>query len=149
MTFTKHSTSIPYSDPPSRLQTLDIWLPKSPKEADTDNSLWIMYISPSLILEYALPSRGINPSLTNSPATSTAARGATHYKPPRALIPPSRTSPPSPQSQASHPSITASRLTRHILQIPLHQTMRKELSRTPRTSKTLLPASHTCAKSME
>ncbi|KAH7414249.1 Alpha/Beta hydrolase protein [Phaeosphaeria sp. MPI-PUGE-AT-0046c] len=44
MTYPKHSTSIPYSDPPSRLQTLDIWLPRPLEESDADKSLWIVYI---------------------------------------------------------------------------------------------------------
>ncbi|KAH7085756.1 Alpha/Beta hydrolase protein [Paraphoma chrysanthemicola] len=38
----KHIPSIPYGDSTSRLQTLDIWLPQTPSNADA--SLWIVFI---------------------------------------------------------------------------------------------------------
>jgi acetyl esterase/lipase len=44
-TFPKHIPSIPYSDPPSRLQTLDIWLPQSLDEpSKPSNATWLIYI---------------------------------------------------------------------------------------------------------
>ncbi|KAF2833362.1 alpha/beta-hydrolase [Ophiobolus disseminans] len=42
--YPKHIPSIPYSDSPSRLQTLDIWLPRPLVESDPANSLWIIYM---------------------------------------------------------------------------------------------------------
>jgi acetyl esterase/lipase len=45
-TFPRHIPSIPYSDPPSRLQTLDIWLPRPLEETTSQNAnaIWLVYI---------------------------------------------------------------------------------------------------------
>ncbi|KAF1828762.1 alpha/beta-hydrolase [Decorospora gaudefroyi] len=40
-TYPRYIPSVPYSDPPSRLQTLDIWLPRSTNSSD---SVWIVYV---------------------------------------------------------------------------------------------------------
>ena len=42
--YPKHIPSIPYTNPPNRLQTLDIWLPRPLEESDPSKSLWIIYI---------------------------------------------------------------------------------------------------------
>ena len=56
-------SSVPYTDAPNQLQTLDIWLPRPLEQSDPAHSLWIMQVTP--------PPPPPSPSLSASPALLT------------------------------------------------------------------------------
>ncbi|KAL6708495.1 hypothetical protein ACN47E_002758 [Coniothyrium glycines] len=63
-TFPKHVHSIPYSDPPSRLRTLDVYLPQDPSSTPP-NSPWLIYIHGGAWRDPLQDSRCVEPTLTH------------------------------------------------------------------------------------
>jgi kynurenine formamidase len=61
-TYPRHISSIPYSDPPSRLQTLDIRFPHS-EEPSNENAIWLVYIHGGAWRDPTQDSRCIEPTL--------------------------------------------------------------------------------------
>ncbi|CAO2650527.1 Nn.00g018190.m01.CDS01 [Neocucurbitaria sp. VM-36] len=74
--YPRHIPSISYSDPPSRLQTLDIWLPRPLESSDSANALWIIYIHGGAWRDPLQDSKCVEPTLnhlfseSNAPAIS-------------------------------------------------------------------------------
>ncbi|KAF2468660.1 alpha/beta-hydrolase [Lindgomyces ingoldianus] len=42
--YPQHIDAIPYTDPPTKLQTLDIWLPRPQSKSPPSSTIWIIYI---------------------------------------------------------------------------------------------------------
>ncbi|OAL50824.1 hypothetical protein IQ07DRAFT_680167 [Pyrenochaeta sp. DS3sAY3a] len=61
----KHIPSIPYSDPPSRLQTLDVWLPRPIEQSDPNTTYWIIYIHGGAWRDPAQTSLTVLPTLSH------------------------------------------------------------------------------------
>jgi kynurenine formamidase len=44
-------SSVPYTDAPNQLQTLDVWLPRPLEQSDPAHSIWIMQVPALLPLQ--------------------------------------------------------------------------------------------------
>ncbi|KAF1941858.1 alpha/beta-hydrolase [Clathrospora elynae] len=63
--YPKHIPLLPYSDPPGRLRTLDIWLPRplEEKPLQTSNSLWVVYLHGGAWRDATKDATNIEPTL--------------------------------------------------------------------------------------
>ncbi|CAN9090072.1 unnamed protein product [Alternaria alternata] len=73
-TFPRHIPSIPYSDPPSRLQTLDIWLPRPLEETskNANNAIWLVYIHGGAWRDPLIESQSFEPTIKHLVASHSA-----------------------------------------------------------------------------
>ena len=73
-TFPSHIPSIPYSDPPSRLQTLDIWLPRPLEETskNANNAIWLVYIHGGAWRDPLIESQSFEPTIKHLVASHSA-----------------------------------------------------------------------------
>jgi kynurenine formamidase len=62
-TYPRHIPSIPYSDLPGRLQTLDIWFPHPAEIPTTSDALWLIYIHGGAWRDPTQDSRCVEPTL--------------------------------------------------------------------------------------
>ncbi|KAI4641766.1 hypothetical protein J4E93_007864 [Alternaria ventricosa] len=73
--FPRHIPSIPYSDPPSRLQTLDVWLPE-PQEATpkpSNDAPWLIYIHGGAWRDPLIEASSFTPTITHLAASHPSA----------------------------------------------------------------------------
>ncbi|KAL1791912.1 hypothetical protein ACET3X_009663 [Alternaria dauci] len=63
--FPRHIPSIPYSDPPSRLQTLDVWLPRPLEETskNANNAIWLVYVHGGAWRDPLIESQSFEPTI--------------------------------------------------------------------------------------
>ncbi|KAH6614921.1 Alpha/Beta hydrolase protein [Boeremia exigua] len=62
--YPKRISSLPYTDSPNPLQTLDIWLPRPLEQSDPTSSTWIVYIHGGAWRDPTQDSRCIEPTLS-------------------------------------------------------------------------------------
>ncbi|KAF1915184.1 hypothetical protein BDU57DRAFT_595782 [Ampelomyces quisqualis] len=80
-TYPRHAPSIPYTDPPSPLQTLDIWLPRPLEESDPAQSLWVIYIHGGAWRDPLQTSSCANPTVAHlRPTPSIAGIASLNYR---------------------------------------------------------------------
>ncbi|KNG48699.1 alpha beta-hydrolase [Stemphylium lycopersici] len=61
-----HFPSVPYSDPPSRLQTVDVWLPSTSEATnDGNNAIWLVYLHGGAWRDPTQDSHCIEPTLSH------------------------------------------------------------------------------------
>ncbi|USP74534.1 hypothetical protein yc1106_01808 [Curvularia clavata] len=76
----KHLASVPYSDPPSRLRTLDIWLPQPPagsSPSPPDSGIWLVYVHGGAWRDPLKDSHCIEPALSHLSSSSSSDAGTT------------------------------------------------------------------------
>ncbi|KAH7385784.1 Alpha/Beta hydrolase protein [Pyrenochaeta sp. MPI-SDFR-AT-0127] len=61
--YPRHIPSISYSDPPSRLQTIDLWLPRPLEDSNPANSIWIIYVHGGAWRDPTQDSKCVEPTL--------------------------------------------------------------------------------------
>lgn len=106
--YPKHIPSIPYSDSSSRLQTLDIWLPRPLEESDPDKSLWIVYIHGGAWRDPTQTSLCAEPTLkhllSNPPSTITGIASLNYRLSPYPSHPSDPSSPSDADRSVVHPT---------------------------------------------
>ncbi|PSN59755.1 alpha/beta-hydrolase [Corynespora cassiicola Philippines] len=103
----QHIPSVPYVDNPSKLQTLDLWLPRPLQESDPRSTTWIVYVHGGAWRDPTQDSRCVVPTLNHLPSTtlsSIAAIASINYRlSPYTTHPTLPSSPADPDRNALHP----------------------------------------------